>query len=99
MQNLYVAIYLVFKEDFMFLFKDFLLAHHGMINIIHLSYAESDSPCGDGEEYEKWYEKTNKTFHVDMDLQHTTQKLSEFKDLIPYLMLNVSCWSFANFRS
>ncbi len=73
-------------------FRDFLATHHGPINKIILSYAKSDSPAKMGKEYLKWFNETNKEFEVDMDLQHTDDKLESFAELQPYLDLNVACW-------
>ncbi len=74
-----------------FTFKNLLLRHHGIINVIRLSYAQSDSPR-DPDAYKKWLADTNRTFKVDMDLQHTEQKPEDFTELVPYLLLEVSCW-------
>ena len=78
----------------MFTLRIFLLRHHGKINRILLSYSKWDSPSLNQQDYEKWYKDTNKDFWVDMDLQHTSQKLDDFKQLAPYLDLEVTCWDF-----
>jgi hypothetical protein len=44
-----------------------------------------------GEKYDKWYNDTNEDFKVNMDLQHSSQKLEDFKELLPYLDLKISC--------
>lgn len=74
-----------------FSFKNLLLRHHGVINIIELSYPRSNSPR-DPDAYKVWFEDTNKTFRVDMDLQHTGKKPEDFIEIVPYLDLEVSCW-------
>lgn len=76
----------------MFKLRDFLLRHHGKINRILISYSTTNSPSSNQKEYEKWYNETNKDFIIDMDLQHTPQKIEEFNQLLPYLDLEISCW-------
>jgi hypothetical protein len=80
----------------MFTLKNLLLTYHGMINRIQLSYQVSDCPTDVGAEYDKWFSETNKDFKVDMDLQHTSQKLEKFKQLMPYLDLEITCWGLFN---
>ena len=76
----------------MFTLRNFLSRYHGKINRILLSYSITDSPTDLGEAYDKWYSDTNKDFEVNMDLQTTSQELEEFKELVPYLELEVICW-------
>ena len=73
--------------------KELLETHHGRIDTILLSYCKADSPEDmKSTEYKKWFEDTNKKIKVNMDLQHTSQKLKDFKELQPYLNLKVWNW-------
>ncbi len=65
---------------------------HGAIHRIELSYAQRETPK-DPKAYKEWFEETNKTFHVEMDLWHTEQKIEDFSELLPYLNLEVTSWS------
>ncbi len=76
----------------LFTLENLLLSFHGIINTIELSYVTRDTPT-DKAEYQKWYEETNKTFKVDMDLFHTNQKLNDFEQLKPFLPLEIITFS------
>jgi len=77
----------------MFTLRYFLLRHHGKINRILLSQSSEDCPTDSDEAYDKWYKDTNKDFEVNIDLQHTSQTLECFKEILPYLDFEVTCWS------
>ncbi len=76
----------------LFTLENLLRSFHGIINIIELSYITRDTPTGKAE-YEKWYEESNKSFKVDLDLFHTNQKLNDFEQLKPYLPLEIISFS------
>ena len=75
------------------IFKDFLEAKHGKIDRILLSYdhgrAEYSAVDKDGGDL---FHEINKNFHMGIDLMHTQQELTDFKELAPYLNLRVDSW-------